>query len=183
MGWQIVPNPAPAAITALLYNKFMSKHLCRGFTFIELMLVVSMIGILAAIALPEYQDYIIRSKIAEGLVLAEPVQKAVRDYYDRWGVFPSDNATAGLQPAERYIGNNVQSIQVEQGLVSITLTHMVPLTGQKFHLLPAVNSAAPTAPFVWLCERQKPPKGMKPAMEIPAKQLTLPPKYIPAVCR
>ena len=163
----------------------MSKHFCRGFTFIELMLVTGIIGILAAIGIPAYQDYTIRSRIAEALVLAGPVQKAVRDYYDRWGVFPPDNAAAGLQAAERYIGNNVRGIRVEQGLVSIALTpNIVPKVNQpELHLRPAVNSAAPTAPFVWLCEGGAPPEGMQPAVEMPAARLTLPNKYLPAICR
>jgi type IV pilus assembly protein PilA len=163
----------------------MSKHFCRGFTFIELMLVVGIIGVLAGIAVPAYQDYTIRSRIAEALVLAGPVQKAVRDYYDRWGVFPSDNAAAGLQAAERYIGNNVRGIRVEQGLVSIALIpNIVPKVNQpELHLRPAVNSAAPTAPFVWLCEGGSPPAGMQAAVEMPAARLTLPNKYLPAICR
>jgi len=158
------------------------RHL--GFTFIELMLVVSVVGILAAIAFPGYQDYVIRSKIAEAFGLAGPVQKTVSDYYDRWGVFPAGNAEAGLQAAERYAGSYVKSIRVERGAISITLGNVgKECDGQELHLLPAVNSAAPTAPFAWVCEKGRPPEGMKPITEIPQDRLTLLPKYLPAACR
>jgi len=161
----------------------MSKnHPCRGFTFIELMLVVCVIAILAAIAVPAYHDYASRSRVAEAFGLAEPVQKAVRDYYDRWGVFPDNNAEAGLQAAERYVGNYIKSIAVEQGVISIALSG-ADLDGKELHLIPAVNSDAPTAPFSWLCERRSAPEGMKPIAEIPEERLTLLPGHLPGPCR
>jgi prepilin-type N-terminal cleavage/methylation domain-containing protein len=162
----------------------MNKLPSRGFTLIELVTVVSMIGILAAVALPAYQDFTIRSRIAEAFVLAEPIQKTVRDYYDRWGVFPADNAEAGLYVAEYYIGQTVKSIRVEQGVISITLDEKICCeNNHTLHLLPAINSASPTAPFAWVCEGTSPPAGMKTIAKIPEEHLTLPGKYLPAPCR
>jgi type IV pilus assembly protein PilA len=168
-----------------MYNPFMNKHSCRGFTLLELMNVVGIIGVLAAIAAPAYSDYTTRSKIAEAFRLAEPIQKTVQDYRDRWGVFPADNAEAGLYAAEHYLGHYTKSIRVEQGVVLITLSDSVAkeVNGQTLHLIPAVNSASPTAPFVWTCEGMPPPVGMKPIVGISEELLTLQPRYLPATCR
>jgi type IV pilus assembly protein PilA len=166
----------------------MNTHSCHGFTLIELMAVVGIIGVLAAIALPAYQDYTVRSKIAEAFVLAAPVQKTVQDYYDRWGVFPADNAEAGLYAAEYYAGQVVRSIGVEKGVISISLVFWSRCRdncgdGQTLHLTPAVNSVSPTAPFAWVCEGTAPPSGMTPITEVPEERFTLLPKYLPSICR
>ncbi|MCL2297694.1 MAG: hypothetical protein FWC38_06665 [Proteobacteria bacterium] len=108
----------------------------------------------------------------------------MRDYYDRWGVFPADNAEAGLHAAEHYIGSNTKSILVERGVILITLNDRFPqLNGQKLHLIPAINSASPTAPFAWVCEGATPPVGTTFAVEIPEERLTLPSRSLPAPCR
>src|SRR4030095_14319390 len=88
-----------------------------GFTLIELMLVVAIIGILAAIAIPAYQDYTIRARGAEVLTLVSPAQRAVADYYDRWGRMPADNAAAGLYPPPAWRGRHVVALRVIEGAI------------------------------------------------------------------
>ena len=77
------------------------KRLQQGVTLIELMIVVAIIGLLAAVAMPAYTDYSIRAQISEGLNLAGSAKTAVTEYYQNRSVFPTDNADAGLHAASR----------------------------------------------------------------------------------
>jgi len=91
------------------------KAVQKGFTLIELMIVVAIIGILAAVAIPAYQDYTIRSRVSEGLNVAGAAKIAVAETYAANGAFPADNATAGLSTATDIKGNNVVSVTVAPG--------------------------------------------------------------------
>ena len=82
----------------------------QGFTLIELMIVVAIIGILAAIAIPAYQDYTIRAQVSEGLNLTGACKAAVTEFYQDTGGFPSDNAEAGLSAAADITGKYTVSI-------------------------------------------------------------------------
>jgi type IV pilus assembly protein PilA len=88
----------------------MKKQLQQGFTLIELMIVVAIIGILAAIAIPAYQDYTVRSQASEGLSLADGAKTALSEFYTNKGAFPTTNASAGLAPSGSISGNYVSSV-------------------------------------------------------------------------
>ena len=88
------------------------NKLQKGFTLIELMIVVAIIGILAAIAIPAYQDYTIRAQVSEGLNLTGACKAAVTEYYQDQGVFPTTNALAGLAAANTITGKYTTQVAV-----------------------------------------------------------------------
>lgn len=96
------------------------KKVQQGFTLIELMIVVAIIGILAAIAIPAYQDYTIRAQVSEGLSLSGGAKAAVTEYFQDRGVLPVDNAEAGLTAAANIQGNYVTQVAVANGVITVT---------------------------------------------------------------
>lgn len=92
----------------------------QGFTLIELMIVVAIIGILAAIAIPAYQDYTIRAQVSEGLTLSGGAKAAVAEYRMDSGNWPSNNATAGLSLATSITGKYTNDVAVVDNVITVT---------------------------------------------------------------
>ncbi|HGO6422238.1 TPA: pilin [Neisseria gonorrhoeae] len=90
----------------------------KGFTLIELMIVIAIVGILAAVALPAYQDYTARAQVSEAILLAEGQKSAVTEYYLNNGKWPADNGDAGVASASKIIGKYVKQVEVKNGVVT-----------------------------------------------------------------
>jgi len=93
----------------------------QGFTLIELMIVVAIIGILAAIAIPAYQDYTIRAQVSEGLNLAGGSKVAVTEFYQDTGDFPTSNAEAGVSDSTEIFGKYTTGVVIAvNGTITVT---------------------------------------------------------------
>jgi type IV pilus assembly protein PilA len=143
----------------------------RGFTLIELMIVVAIIAILAAIAVPAYQSYVVRSQVAEGVVVSDNPKDAVWGFIATTGRMPSDNASAGLPSAGSINGKYVSSIDVAGGLMTITYSSAAPqraniaIDGKTLILSPALGPSLGS--IIWKCQTAG----------------TVPDKYLPTICR
>ncbi|EMT3932039.1 pilin, partial [Neisseria gonorrhoeae] len=93
----------------------------KGFTLIELMIVIAIVGILAAVALPAYQDYTARAQVSEAILLAEGQKSAVTEYYLNHGEWPEDNGAAGVASSAEIKGKYVQKVEVAKGVVTATM--------------------------------------------------------------
>ncbi|EMT8921699.1 pilin, partial [Neisseria gonorrhoeae] len=93
----------------------------KGFTLIELMIVIAIVGILAAVALPAYQDYTARAQVSEAILLAEGQKSAVTEYYLNHGKWPENNDSAGVAASSKIIGKYVKQVEVKNGVVTATM--------------------------------------------------------------
>ena len=121
----------------------------RGFTLIELMIVVAIIGILAAIAIPAYSTYAIRAQVAEGLTLAGGYKTVIWDYYSQHGSFPPSNVSGGAPSAASIQGNYVHSVNIAKGLITITFGNKANKAISGTTLLLSASSSADS--LQWVC--------------------------------
>lgn len=121
----------------------------KGFSLIEVMIVVGILGILAAIALPAYQDYTVRSKVSEGVLFASAAKIAVVESYTHVGEFPSSNEAAGLSDAEDITSQYVDRLEIrDEGRIWVTFNDAVPQLNQRSVVLAAEPQGSALS---WCC--------------------------------
>lgn len=130
----------------------MKRGAQKGFTLIELMIVVAIIAILSAFALPAYQDYTIRTRVAEGLNLASSAKAAVTEYYTNFRAWPASNTDAGLAAPSKITGNGVTKVEVGAGgTITITYNSKVDGTNNQIEFKPDTPNPAPGESVKWKC--------------------------------
>jgi type IV pilus assembly protein PilA len=164
------------------------KKLQQGFTLIELMIVVAIIGILAAIAIPAYQDYTIRAQVSEGMNLAAAAKAAVAESFLNRGTPPANRTTAGMTDnATDTSGKYVSSVGVADGVITITYGNEAnaQINNETLALTPYETT---DLSVVWKCGNANSPAGtnlMGTAASDPTSDGTtsVPNQYLPSACR
>jgi type IV pilus assembly protein PilA len=129
------------------------KKMQQGFTLIELMIVVAIIGILAAIAIPAYQDYVIRTQVSEGASLADGSKTAIGEFYNQTNRLPTSNASSGLATSTSIVGKYVTSVDSGTNSGKISVNFAQPDTNSKISGSLLVYSAQTHAGSIsWSCK-------------------------------
>jgi type IV pilus assembly protein PilA len=159
-----------------------NRILARGFTLIELMIVVAIISVLATMAVPSYQDRVIRAQVSNSLEMTNFVKESVEATYAKTAHFPKDNQSAGIPPHDKIVGNFVSDVVVKEGTINITYGSLSNkfLSGKTLSLRPAVVKGYSKVPIAWVC-------GLA---DVPAKMIVsgsnatnLPGPFLPIDCR
>jgi len=160
----------------------MLKQVQKGFTLIELMIVVAIIGILAAIAIPAYQDYTVRAQVTEGLNLASAVKAGVAEAYANNGAWPADIGVAGGDVANLPSGKYVDNITVEGGNIVILFGKQANAVNLATKVLVLKPGLSVNNDVVWVCGNATVPADITMSPP-PTTASSLENKYLPSNCR
>jgi type IV pilus assembly protein PilA len=158
----------------------MDRH--SGFTWIEMMMVVGVVALLALMALPSLRDGAVRKQVKEGMALADVAKAGVQAVWTIAGVMPTDNKAAGIPAREKIVGNFVTGVNVDQGAITLTFGNNASkaIEGKRLTIRPAVVPDEPAVPIAWLCHAIGVPKGM----DVRGRDETdVPPEWLPVECR